>query len=64
MQALLDFLHMGGYAFYVWWSYAIAFALLALNVALPLRRDRALRTRLRRLLSETPRDAGTRGHRG
>jgi len=59
MQALLDFLHMGGYAFYVWWSYAIVFALLVLNVVLPLRRDRAVRARLRRLLSEPRRGAGS-----
>ena len=57
MDDLLEFLRMGGYAFYVWWSYAIVFALLALNVVLPLRRDRQLRTRLRRNLQQPRRDA-------
>ena len=28
MDALTEFLYMGGYAFYVWWSYAIVCALL------------------------------------
>jgi heme exporter protein D len=54
MDALMDFIHMGGYAFYVWWSYAIVLALLVLNVALPLRRSRQVRERLRRLLGEPP----------
>lgn len=57
MDDLLEFLRMGGYAFYVWWSYAIVFVLLALNVVLPLRRDREVRTRLRRTLQQPRRDA-------
>ena len=48
MDAVWEFLDMGGYAFYVWWSYAIAAAMLVINVVVPLRRDRALRRRLRR----------------
>lgn len=39
-----DFLHMGGYAFYVWTSYALAALVLALNWALP---RRALRRQWR-----------------
>ena len=35
-----EFLSMGGYAFYVWGSYAVAFAALALEVALLVRRAR------------------------
>lgn len=49
MEALIEFLHMGGYAFYVWWSYAIVAALLALNIAVPLARARRQRRRLKRL---------------
>ena len=39
-EILADFFHMGGYAFYVWWSYAIVFAVLALNVVTPTLRHR------------------------
>jgi heme exporter protein D len=35
-----EFLSMGGYAFYVWGSYAVAFGVLALEVVLLLRRAR------------------------
>jgi heme exporter protein D len=39
-----DFLNMGGYAFYVWTSYAFAFVVLAVNLILPLReRNRLLK---------------------
>ncbi|MGB5438772.1 MAG: heme exporter protein CcmD [Gammaproteobacteria bacterium] len=37
-----EFFHMGGYAFYVWTSYAIALVVLVLNVLLPLRHRRKL----------------------
>lgn len=42
-----SFLHMGGYAFYVWTSYALALLVLVLNWVLP---ERALRTRWQTLL--------------
>ncbi len=35
-----EFLAMGGYAFYVWGSYLVTFALLAVEVVLVLRRSR------------------------
>ena len=35
-----EFLHMGGYAFYVWAAYAAAFVVLALNLAAPILRRR------------------------
>jgi heme exporter protein D len=35
-----EFLSMGGYAFYVWGSYAVAFGALALEVVVLLRRAR------------------------
>ena len=37
-----EFLHMGGYAFYVWTAYGAAFAVLALNLAAPILRHRRL----------------------
>ena len=39
---LNEFLHMGGYGFYVWSSYGIALVVLVLNIILPARQ----RTRL------------------
>ncbi len=37
-----EFFHMGGYAAYVWSSYAIALVVLALNVLAPLHNRRKL----------------------
>lgn len=39
---LTEFFHMGGYAFYVWTSYAIALLVLLVNVILPLRQRKKL----------------------
>ena len=39
---LNEFLHMGGYAFYVWTSYGIALFVLLINVILPLRQHRKI----------------------
>ena len=47
-DSLSDFLHMGGYAFFVWWSYAIAVVLLAWNIIAPRWHLRRLRERLAR----------------
>ena len=41
-----EFLHMGGYASYVWSSYAIALVVLLANLAAPIRARRNLLTRL------------------
>ncbi len=41
-----EFLHMGGYASYVWSSYAIALVVLLANLVAPLRARRKLLTRL------------------
>ncbi len=35
-----EFFHMGGYALYVWGSYGVTFALLAIEVMLLIRRKR------------------------
>lgn len=39
-----DFFAMGGYALYVWGSYGVTFALLALEVVLLLKRKRETQT--------------------
>lgn len=39
---------MGGYAFYVWTSYALAAVVLVLNIALPLSRRNRLMADIRR----------------
>jgi len=41
-MTLNEFLHMGGYAFYVWSSYGLAMIVLLLNVILPLRQRKKL----------------------
>lgn len=43
-----SFLHMGGYAFYVWTSYALAIVVLAMNWIVPKRALRACRQSLLR----------------
>ncbi|HUT40746.1 MAG TPA: heme exporter protein CcmD [Gammaproteobacteria bacterium] len=45
---LNEFLHMGGYAFYVWTSYGIALLILLVNIVLPLRQRRKLLTDIAR----------------
>ena len=39
-----EFLAMGGYAWYVWGSYAVTFAALALEVVLLMKRSRETKT--------------------
>jgi len=48
MNTLSDFFHMGGYAFYVWMSYAITMAVMAINLWAPLMRRSRLMTDLQR----------------
>ena len=40
-----EFLSMGGYGFYVWGSYLVTFALLALEVVILMRRKRKCETK-------------------
>lgn len=42
-----EFLSMGGYAIYVWTSYAVVAGVLTLGMVMPMRTGRALRRRLR-----------------
>ena len=39
---MTEFLHMGGYAAYVWSAYGISLIVLILNIILPIRREQAL----------------------
>lgn len=48
MDAMREFLHMGGYGFYVWSAYGVTFVILVANVIVPVLRARELRTRLAR----------------
>ena len=45
-----EFLHMGGYGFYVWSSYGLALLVLLLNLYLPLRRRKTVRHLLHEFL--------------
>ena len=49
-ESVSDFFRMGGYAFYVWWSYAVVFVVLVLNFVLPMLRHRHVRRDLAREL--------------
>ena len=48
MTEFLHFLHMGGYAFYVWTSYGIVFLVLVLNIVLPILQQRSALKNIRR----------------
>ena len=45
-ESVVEFFRMGGYAFYVWWSYAVVFAVLVLNLVVPALRHRRVRRTL------------------
>lgn len=55
-MTLASFFAMGGYAVYVWSSYAFAAVVLAVNVVIPLRRHKAVVRKLRRFLRPGARD--------
>lgn len=42
MTGISEFLHMGGYAVYVWTSYGLTLLVLLLNWILPIRHETAL----------------------
>ena len=48
LDSLVDYMRMGGYAFYVWWSYGIVLVVLVLNLIVPSLRHRRLRHTLAR----------------
>lgn len=50
-----EFIHMGGYAVYVWTSYGLGLAVLALNLIAPLRRNKEVLASLRRQVRQESR---------
>jgi heme exporter protein D len=42
MTGISEFLHMGGYAVYVWSSYGLTLLILFLNYILPIKREKNL----------------------
>ncbi len=53
-MTLSEFLHMGGYGFYVWSSYALAFIVLLIHIVQTKRRHRALLRDLARRAGVNP----------
>ena len=54
---LSEFLHMGGYAFYVWSSYGIALLILLINIIAPLRQRRKLLSTIARKTRRAERES-------
>ena len=50
-----EFLHMGGYAAYVWSAYGISLVVLILNIILPIRREKVLLHSIRKRLQREER---------
>lgn len=50
MEAFNKFIHMGGYAAYVWSSYGITLVLFAWSIVSPLLEKRKLEKRIRRVI--------------
>jgi heme exporter protein D len=45
-----EFFHMGGYAFFVWTSYAITFAVIVANIILPILQRKKVIARIKRAI--------------
>jgi heme exporter protein D len=43
-----EFFHMGGYAFFVWTSYAITFAVIVANIILPIVQRKTVIAKIKR----------------
>ena len=54
---MAEFLHMGGYAFFVWTSYAIAAVVLVVNLIVPVVRRRRIEREIAGALRRARRDA-------
>ena len=52
-DAVAEFFRMGGYAFYVWWSYAIVCVVLVLNLVAPSMKLRRVHRALARQIRAT-----------
>lgn len=48
MAQLNEFLHMGGYAFYVWSSFGLSLVVMVWNIVLPRQREKQLIRDLKR----------------
>ncbi|MDM8547820.1 heme exporter protein CcmD [Candidatus Venteria ishoeyi] len=55
MEAVQEFFHMGGYAFYVWASYGIAAVVLFFNWMSPILREREIKKGLARKVRRSQR---------
>jgi len=53
---MTEFLHMGGYAGYVWSSYGITAAVLIVSLLLPLIENKFIRQRIDQMLEEEEQD--------
>lgn len=47
-----EFLHMGGYAAYIWSAYGIAAAVLIYNLIAPMSENKKIRKRIEHMLKE------------
>jgi len=45
-----EFFHMGGYAFFVWTSYALTFAVIIANIILPIMQRKKVIARIKRAI--------------
>jgi heme exporter protein D len=45
-----EFFHMGGYAFFVWTSYALAFVIVVLNIVSPMVQRKKIIARIKRAI--------------
>ena len=45
-----EFFHMGGYAYFVWTSYAITFAVIVANIILPIVQRKKVIARIKRAI--------------
>jgi len=56
MDKIIEFFNMGGYAFYVWTSYGLAFIILIANLIIPINQERTLLRTLARKARRKKRD--------
>ncbi len=54
---LTEFLHMGGYAFYVWSSYGLTLLILLINIVVPIRQRRKLLNEIARAARRARRES-------
>ena len=57
MQGLNEFLHMGGYAAYVWSAFGLSFLVLLMNFILPLKTEKKILRQLKKKLERSKQKA-------